>query len=157
VRGILSPIPINSQPFFATDKGDGGDAPVEEQALSTEEENTFLLRQIESLKAKLIMQTNRTSAAETAVKELRTKLFDLQKDYEEEKVTQGRWMQTQRQTDRQADKQIYIQAGRQTGRHAGKHADRHGDRQTHRHTTHRHTDTQTNRHTDRQTDTQTDR
>lgn len=62
---------------------DGND--VVEDSLSLDEENLYLLKQMESLKHRLMVQTNRSSAEEAVVRELRARLVDLNKDYDSEK------------------------------------------------------------------------
>mmetsp|Transcript_9605 Transcript_9605/g.13989 ORF Transcript_9605/g.13989 Transcript_9605/m.13989 type:complete len:197 (-) Transcript_9605:152-742(-) len=57
----------------------------EEEPLDPAEVSVYLTRTVESLKHKLVMQTNKASGAEAVVRELRSRLFDLHKDYEEEK------------------------------------------------------------------------
>jgi len=71
-------------------KGKGGkkkgkDNPDEDEPLSVEEKNMYLQRVAESLKHKLVMQTNKASGAEAVVRELRQRLFDLLGDYDGEK------------------------------------------------------------------------
>ena len=60
--------------------GDGDDEP-----LSEGDQVTFLTRQLEAYKHKLMMQTNKASGAEAVVRELRTRLLDLTSIYEKEK------------------------------------------------------------------------
>mmetsp|Transcript_3247 Transcript_3247/g.4340 ORF Transcript_3247/g.4340 Transcript_3247/m.4340 type:complete len:195 (+) Transcript_3247:163-747(+) len=60
-------------------KGDeGGD--------SAEEKSKLLEMQLESLKHRLIMQTNKSSGAEAFVKDLRKKFGDLAKDFDEQEI-----------------------------------------------------------------------
>ena len=63
----------------------GKDNPDEDEPLSTEEQSLYLQRVAESLKHKLVMQTNKASGAEAVVRELRQRLFDLLGDYKDEK------------------------------------------------------------------------
>ena len=58
----------------------------DEETLSLEEQNLYLTRQVEALKLTLVKSDNKSTIAECVVRELRGKLFDLQRDYEEEKV-----------------------------------------------------------------------
>ena len=60
---------------------------VDEDALSVESQTLYLTRQVEALKLTLVKADNKSTLAEVVVRELRSKLNDLQKDYEEEKVT----------------------------------------------------------------------
>jgi hypothetical protein len=53
--------------------------------LTQEEQNIYLVRQVEALKLRLIKAENKSTISETAVREIRQKLFELQKDYEDEK------------------------------------------------------------------------
>jgi hypothetical protein len=57
----------------------------DEEGLSTEEQTIFLTRQVEALKLQLVKSDNKSTLAEGVVREIRQKLFDLQKDYEDEK------------------------------------------------------------------------
>lgn len=57
----------------------------EEETLDAGMQNTFLMREQEALKFKLVMQTNKASGAEAVVRELRTRLLDLTQLYEKEK------------------------------------------------------------------------
>jgi len=66
-------------------KKKGKDNPDEDEPLSVEEQHQYLQRVAESLKHKLVMQTNKASGAEAVVRELRQRLFDLLGDYNDEK------------------------------------------------------------------------
>jgi len=57
----------------------------DEEALSMEEQNLYLTRQVEALKLTLVKSDNKATIAECVVRELRQKLHELQRDYEEEK------------------------------------------------------------------------
>lgn len=60
-------------------------AEADEDALTQEEQNLYLTRQVEALKLTLVKSENKSTLAEVVVRELRSKLVDLQRDYEEEK------------------------------------------------------------------------
>lgn len=60
-------------------------AEADEDALNLEEQNLYLSRQVEALKLTLVKSENKSTLAEVVVRELRSKLVDLQRDYEEEK------------------------------------------------------------------------
>lgn len=64
----------------ASKKGAEGDAP-----LQPEDQILYLQANLESVKHKLVMQTNKASGAEATVRELRQQLLDLQAIYENEK------------------------------------------------------------------------
>ena len=59
----------------------------DEETLNQEEQNLYLSRQVEALKLQLVKSDNKSTIAEGVVREIRQKLFDLQKDYEDEKVS----------------------------------------------------------------------
>jgi chromosome segregation ATPase len=57
----------------------------DEGELSLQDQNTFLQREVEALKLQLIRESNKSTQAELVVKELRTKLHDLQQAHAAEK------------------------------------------------------------------------
>jgi hypothetical protein len=58
----------------------------DEAPLSTDEQNVFLLRQVEGLKSQLALESHKADSAESAVRKLRAQLLTLQNDMQEEKV-----------------------------------------------------------------------
>jgi len=57
----------------------------DEETLSLEEQNLYLQRQVEALKLQLIKADNQSTHSEVMVRDLRSKLVELHKDFEEEK------------------------------------------------------------------------
>lgn len=60
----------------------------DETPLSTDEQNAFLLRQVEGLKSALALQTHKADSAESVVRQLRSQLVQLHQDIQDERKRQ---------------------------------------------------------------------